>query len=136
MPQPQFMTEPTPNLPLLRKILDQIDNHPTEWFQGAFAIRGDALVDELAERDLTAPACGTAYCIAGWAVVLSGHTLRWDTDSDETIELSDGRDIPDVARYELGITEHEAAYLFEGGNDRDAVQEFAEQIADRAGETL
>lgn len=50
-----------PNAELAYKILDQIDAHPKRWVQNDW---------------MTNTECGTAYCFAGWAVVLSGGTLE------------------------------------------------------------
>jgi hypothetical protein len=111
---------PTPNLPLLRKVLDHIDAHPEEWHQ---ANMGD-------EDDLK---CGTPMCVAGWALAFTGcqsqHWTAWRAASA------------------LGLTDDEADDLFfntlcphEFGLDlsdtRGAVQLVAERIAARAGERL
>lgn len=91
------MTEPTPNLPLLRAVLAQIDAHPERWNQKDYATRGE---------------CGTAFCVAGWAVHLTHPTE------------------------ELGLSRYEADRLFRSSNSRGEVQYLAEQIAARAGESL
>jgi hypothetical protein len=69
--------------------------------------------------------CGTTYCIAGWAALLSGHRAEWLGD-EEVITLyleGDGppidRQIPGVARQALGLNRAEGLHLFME-NDNDA----------------
>ena len=130
------MTEPTPNLPLLRKVLDHIDAHPEEWEQATYATKKYADVARTVE-------CGTAFCIAGWAAVLSGAAPYWPKGgkATSTFQTPDGElhDGDDLGREVLGLTESEAGDmhgLFSGNNTRDDVQFYAEQIAARAGERL
>lgn len=121
------MTEPTPNLPLLRKILDHIDAHPEEH-----------------DQETWESACGTTRCVAGWALHFDGQKVRADGS------------IPRRAREVLGLTVSESEALFfdtctpsafdlavESDDDqtwrsaqRAAVQIVAERIAARAGEVL
>lgn len=117
------MNAPTPNLPLLRKILEHIDTHPEEWDQSTFNPCGSV--------------CNTAMCVGGWACVMSGMSAddasMWD------------------ARWYLGLTAPEAEDLFFNTLDgrhmqtipdcrdatvRERVQLVAEAIAARAGERL
>lgn len=134
------MTEtlPTPNLPLLRKVLDHVDAHPEEWVQSSWAIRGEALDRVLEYHQVNAvPACGTAYCIAGHAVTMAGHDVLWLRHSSSTAAtLTNGEAVGDAAQRELGLTNTEADHLFSGCNDRRQVQYAAERIARRAGEVL
>ena len=127
--------DPTPNMPLLRKVLDHIDAHPDEWYQSFWAIRGDLAVDRGVTSD-----CGTAYCIAGHAVMITGHGVDWAWAGggglESTVLCTDGQTIPDVARAELGLTRDEAEWLFQENNDRAGVQRAAEAIAARAGEAV
>lgn len=121
------MTEdPKPNLDLLRRVLKQIDEHPETWYQDAYAKRTE---------------CGTVFCIAGHAVVLSGLSVDFDDRrcpgntcwSDVT---ENGDSIPGVAQELLGLTNEESDELFSAGEDRAEIQWLAEQIAARAGEKL
>src|SRR6478609_6380573 len=59
-------TDPVPNLPLLRKVLEHIDAHPEEWHQSVWAM------------ETSASECGTAFCVAGHTVVMAGGELLWD----------------------------------------------------------
>src|SRR6478609_3488156 len=121
-------TDPVPNLPLLRKVLEHIDAHPEEWRQDSWATR------------TSASACGTAFCFAGHAVVLAGGELLWDKETGVAFEVTmpDGSTsrIAAAAREALGLTCVEASDLFYAVNARQTVQFLAEAIADRAGEWL
>lgn len=132
------MTEPVPNLPLLRKILDQVDAHPETWSQTVWGI----------QRQVEGAACGTAFCIAGHAAMMTGAEPFWDKRGGgggtwvlNLVRDADGQpwEVDAYARAQLGLTEDEASCyrgLFDPGNTRERVQEIAEQIAERAGETL
>ena len=122
------MTEPKPNLDLLRKVLRQIDEFPETWQQGSYAVKQP---------------CGTALCVAGHAVVMSGHKINFDDrrswnegDLQTTCQTESGEWIEDLAIELLGLTVHEASDLFYGGNKRENIQRAAEAIAERAGESL
>jgi len=85
----------TPNAPLLLKVLEHITAHPEEHNQRNWGIRRTG--------------CGTAYCFAGWAAVMSGHELLWekapfDDDVFRAFITAEGRPIESVAQDELGLT--------------------------------
>ena len=132
------MTEPTPNLPLLRKVLEHIDAHPEEWDQTLWGTN-HAFVNEYGQvtydlqRDATA--CHTACCIAGWAIMIDG-TYKVGFPAGGMVVEDAMRDPGQVARELLGITRDEASILFNGGNSRKQVQLAAQLIASRAGEVL
>jgi hypothetical protein len=118
--------EPKPNLPLLRAVLAQIDATPERWDQSMWALRTE---------------CGTAFCVAGWAVHISHPDagLKFDHYGEAfTCTLPGFGDvyILDEARRLLAITGTEANYLFSSFNSRSDVQRHAEAIAARAGESL
>jgi hypothetical protein len=113
----------TPNVPLLRKVLTHIEEHPDEHDQAQWAVR---------------TGCGTAYCFAGWAAVMSGAELDWrhagvdehgrpTTDSCEV----DGqrRYIEGYAKDQLGLSYNDANDLFAWRNSRERLREVAERIA-------
>lgn len=128
---------PTPNLPLLRKILTHIDEHPEEWFQGSWRLDWRGIspswhheLRRQAPHLVRIPQCGTSFCIAGHALAMTG-------------ELGpDGMGMPssggwgESARQVLGLTTYEADKLFWGGRTRQEIQEIAQEIAARAGEEL
>jgi hypothetical protein len=67
--------------------------------------------------------CGTAACIAGWTVLLSGYRLPLPKTAAEAADVyaicigPDGKrlKIHTVARGLLGLTANQAANLFDGG---------------------
>ncbi len=68
---PPQTVDPTPNLPLLRKVLGHIDNHPREWNQSTWGMQTQSET-----------ACSTAHCVAGWAVVFDGtHDVTYSPHS-------------------------------------------------------
>lgn len=134
------MTDPVPNLPLLRKVLDQIDAEPASWHQASWGIRWDSEAGRaelpyslLSEEQVAA--CGAAYCIAGHAAVMAGYDLEFSHEGEAAWTTTD-ESVEAVARRELGLTDAERRSLFAGGNSRGDVQYAAELIAARAGESL
>jgi len=116
---------PKPNLELLRQVLRQIDDEPNLWIQDRW-------------RDVD-NWCGTAYCVAGWAVALTGG--QWEDDGDDDGYLiavpEDESPLPYVtvamrARRLLGLTQVETAALFRGDNTREEVEAIAGRIRLRA----
>src|SRR6478609_9322821 len=111
-------TDTAPNLPLLRKVLAYIDAHPDEWDQFSWGVQTQAWP------------CGTAFCIAGHAAVMSGAKPIWSRDCPcgceplmEEVEM-DGRVLQPAtaAREVLGLTYNESQSLFSAENDRDIIQ--------------
>lgn len=120
------MSGPTPNLPLLRKVLDHIDTFPEEHNQGiwGFEIRWPDRTQDVVMRNRLEGKCDTAMCVAGWAVALGDPTLFagiWTSYDAAAL---------------LGLTASEAEDLFYASNTRDEIQRFAERVAARAGERL
>ena len=129
------MTEPTVNVPLLRKAVEWAEAEAakpielSEWEQGAYvadkesqdiwrrqyASKGEAPpVDEWHGRlALKAPECGTCYCIAGYVAQMQG-------DLSNTSVL---------AATTLGLTEDQADDLFHDDNTIEDVRRIAESIA-------
>jgi hypothetical protein len=126
------------NVALLGKVLDHIRANRKEHSQEQWA---------------RTTRCGTTYCFAGWTVQLAGHEIDWsDCAITETLDVYDDAvfvtgscKVPDerpeygelfggsaaiwtVARYELGLTENEAAALFMGANTFAAVEETVARI--------
>lgn len=93
----------TPNAELAYRVLDHIDAHPEAWQQGLWVTD-----------------CGTAYCFAGWALTMTGHTLGPDGYGVRLDgQVVDGLKVRRAATAELAITEFEAAELFASSNDRE-----------------
>lgn len=107
---------PDINVPLLRKTLEHITEHRQEWYQGAWAIRTE---------------CGTAYCLAGHAVVLSGHEIRVPEGEYQLgYATASGEYVSEVAMEELGLTEWEAERLFAEHNTLPTLWALAEDFTD------
>lgn len=140
----------TINTPLAAKVMDHIAAHPDEHMQGDWITRGHDLessiriklreefyvehrhyptgvaAEEL-EKQVPArvPACGTAACFAGHAVLIAGHQV--DTQCDAVV-IEDGpkvqyRAIRDVAVDLLGLTMEQAVRLFAAHNTIDNLWE-------------
>lgn len=155
---------PTPNLALLRKVRDHIDNDPNSWDQNTwFSVKLNSEV--LAFEDsktfeveiIGLEKCGTAACAAGWTVILGG-----DEDDQPQVSKTDvanrlfiiNNRIPDVsyavqasmtkggdmiserAKELLGLTDIEASGLFNAANSRADLEFWFKRIAERAGEEL
>jgi len=117
----------SPNVPLLRQTMAQIEAHPEQWDQGSWT------------KELT---CGTAYCFAGWAAVLSGARFAKNAYSQEfrSCVIPPGRILPvDVADYAadlLGVEHYETersdednyVHLFNGGNDLDDLRQIVDEL--------
>lgn len=110
------------NEDLLRRVLDHITAHPDEHNQGHWALWSD---------------CGTAYCVAGHAVVMSGYEPDWlsafgGSEGISTAGVA-GKDqtIAELAAELLGL-EFDSAHdgLFFGGNDLDALWRIAAELTD------
>lgn len=132
--------EPTPDLPMLRKVISAIDADRGRWNQG---IWGHFIQDQSGEWS-----CGTARCVAGWAATFSPTLVTEREFVGALPELV----VSDTGAYALGLTENEATDLFElslyvnadpvtgisanKAQQRANIQIVAERIASRAGETL
>lgn len=133
------MTEPTVNIPLLRKAVEWAEAEAAkpyelcEWFQGDWVVTPGARKTHRAwlERKgqpiegLAAKECGTCYCIAGYAAqVVDPHFADTDEVGDTTAR--------EVAQEALGITDRQADQLFAGPNTITDVRRIAESIAGEA----
>jgi hypothetical protein len=119
--------QPTPNVALLRKTLEHIENHPQEWNQGTWH-------------------CGTIACFAGHAVIIDGGQFaddwrapfvaeRPDDPGDAFREFGCGAGqihIADRARHVLGLTQAEADDLFAAANTLDDLREQVARLIDQA----
>lgn len=112
------MTAAKPNAELAYRVLDQIDAHPEQWYQGSW-VRN----------------CGTSFCFAGWALTLAGHSLRDYEGDDGTrrMQLDDTTEVFSstvsvAARRELGLARWDGELLFEADNTREDLDRFVEQF--------
>jgi hypothetical protein len=110
---------PEVNTPLLRKALEHITAHPEEWKQSFWAS------NDLREGPLRRPAidsCGTAYCLAGHAVLLAGYEFVWESPDMAANVALPGELAADAvfaghkAQELLGLTRYEAERLFHSDN--------------------
>jgi hypothetical protein len=118
------------NEPLLAKTMHHLTAHPEEHEQRLWLARGS---------------CGTAGCLAGWALHFAGHEMIFEDFDHDTSEflgnprlpwlrrfdaavgsMADGRDIAYVARRELGLSRAQADRLFHGDNTLDGMWEMVE----------
>ncbi len=99
-----------PNTDLLNRTLNYIEAHPSEWNQDQWAARSS---------------CGTVYCFAGTAAVLSGQPLAWrDSYQDDFPEIATnvidegevGDSIFTAARELLELSADQADRLFDPQN--------------------
>lgn len=103
------------NVELLDRIEQQITQHPESWIQSTwFRLPGLPNAQEID------PPCGTAFCVAGWAVAMSGHKLRTQATSTEG-EFCTSPDgtlwtIENAARRVLGLTRKQGYRLFDEEN--------------------
>ena len=109
------MTTEYPNVPLLRKALEYITEHPEEHDQSSWARRTP---------------CGTTLCLAGTVAKLTGHDFSWDVFPDLAFSTTTGRLISEVAQDELRIDNVDAHLLFHGCDTVDELWEAAEEITD------
>ena len=103
------------NIPLLRKTLEYAAAHHEEVDLTVWANR---------------TACGTVACVAGWAAILAGHDIDWDTTaplSGSVYLTTNGDHIAEIAAQELGLTEEQENQLFYCAS-LDAVWEAAERL--------
>lgn len=105
---------PTPNLSLLRKVLDHIDAAPDLWDQINWS-----------------NGCNTTHCVGGWAAALSGDVVNgiYSVSPNGSVYY-----VSERAQQLLGLTEAEADSLFKATNDRYDIEFYANEIANRAGE--
>lgn len=144
-----------PNMPLLRKVYEEIVHNPENWRQSNWVtatLTTEARVALIGARELPATVleqqwhCGTAYCFAGHAAVMSGwqplveaYQYSGTVVAGEMATHADHDEkhyIEDVAQHELGLTDDEADNLFAAGNDIDDILMYCNEIAERAGETF
>ncbi|MEU6674817.1 hypothetical protein [Streptomyces sp. NPDC046925] len=91
----------TINTDLLIEIREQITAHPETHDQLSWGRKSD---------------CGTTYCIAGWAAVLTDASFIWSHDDDEDDKIAtliDDHEAPDqYAARVMGLEYDDAARLF------------------------
>ena len=110
----------------VRKI---IENHPGNWNQMIWYGSRDMNVPvDVIRRELEEDICGSAACVAGWAVILSspaGTTFIAEMNDDYIFRViyPDGKTEPicAVAQSALRLTEDQAAWLFNSSRTEEEV---------------
>jgi hypothetical protein len=137
MTQPDATCQIQPNVPLMRKILEQIEVDPSSLLMGEWAvnlnIRGYRTEDAegtLEDRGLV-NTCGTTRCIAGWAAEFTGWEPSFESSGAANYARRDNMvgEIADIGQTELGLTNDQAASLFYLDDDRDQIRATMEEIA-------
>ena len=94
------------NVPLARKIWEQINMYPETWLQSVWGLEAVRTISKNEEGETTekvelANSCHTACCIAGHAAMMTGHQFHRDTTSFEYLESG----IKTLFAEELGTTD-------------------------------
>ncbi len=134
----------TPDVGWLRKAVEWVESQDalpeidSEWAQGNYlsppGFRAVALVHSampwlvatphqgqlIIER--IAPYCGTAYCVANWVAAQVEPEYRH-------AEVVDEVHCSEFAKRVLGLTDHQAAMLFNAGNTAADIRTYAEAFA-------
>jgi hypothetical protein len=95
-------TTPKVNRKLLRKIRDMIAKRPRQFLM-------DAFFDSICQTGEKASHCGTAACIAGWAIVL-GRKAKDPAHAAQSVPLRNKAF--DVGAKLLGLSQYQAGTLF------------------------
>jgi hypothetical protein len=106
--------QPRPNLGLLADVVKFLRNNPGLHDQGNWVTSTHWPVTTQQEP---VNYCGTAACFAGWAFILSGHTVH---DAGEYIASK--------AAALLGLAPLQAVELFDAGNSIDDIERIVERI--------
>jgi len=109
------------NVPLLRKVMEHIENHPDEHNQKMWAIRNE---------------CGTAYCFAGHTVIMSGWRVLFEPYGNGNLwagacknpETGARVTISKAAAGLLGISPELARMLFNETNSADFLRFLVDEI--------
>lgn len=107
------------NKELLRKILNQVEETPEQWLQSSWGLK---------------TSCGTTFCIAGWACVLSGYEpIPPSNPSTRLIEYvqKEGEifHIQDIAGRLLHLNDDQQEELFYETDEDDAYEILKEWAA-------
>ena len=125
----------TPNVPLLRRTLAHIETKPDTWEQSSW-------------RSQCHAGCGTAYCFAGWAVVLHGGKFAVGDAGEladtvvpagaDPADRDQWRFVADYAAEILGIPGDECGdwmdlpELFESHNDLEDLRRIVAELCGEA----
>lgn len=103
------------NKKLLCETMKYIETHPEKWVQWSYR-------------------CGTSMCFAGWAAVLAGGKWSNPVGECDTRMKRQGawpeEEVEERAMRVLGLTEEEAAILFDGSNSKTDLQGFVKNLCE------
>lgn len=136
------MSKRKPNAYLLKRIYYYIVEHPESWLQKTYAANKSYWL--FPEKNV----CGTAFCVAGHALVLTGHKPIFTQDLPELgltnaeadvwaaevtgrfLNNRNGKlvDAEKRAAKVLGLTAVQASSLFDADNDIETIKELIEEI--------
>lgn len=117
------------NVPLLRKVMEHIEENPEEWDQHhwlrrrANLRRPRVVAANIEEQRQEVLSCGTAYCFAGhtafmtgWEPIFSPNALSFNGENMQ----KDGKSlyVGAIARIELDLSPEDADRLFRATNTR------------------
>lgn len=126
------------NEELFYKIAAAIEEQPHKWRQDYWVSYLNPEIghsDNIIAVDARHEWCETAYCIAGWAMTLSGEDQvveekAW-VDGSEYAVIDFSVEVGEVGRDLLGLTNAEAGRLFHGGmRSVDSPVEMAGEVAE------
>lgn len=106
------------NVPLMRKTLEFITEHPDQHDQDHWGLRTE---------------CGTTACMAGWAVQLAGGELIFGTagEAQKCLHPEDGLRRTEYAAQDLlNLTSHQANEMFWSANTISDLWAMAERFTD------
>lgn len=137
------------NIEALRQVQKQINIRPELHNQGSWGLISCEEAQKLNPTTVgltfgLATHCGTAACVAGWAVELAGYdmvieprelesALVCDTDAVAVGTCTDGEYIyliRDKAQELLGLTVDQASHLFSGANTRDQINVYIDALCE------
>lgn len=96
------------NRNLLIQVRDTIAQRPGQFLMRTF-------FSHQTEQQNPAAECGTACCIAGWAITLKGE-FATPMDAYDHYNESSSSNLWYAGRYALDLTDEQASRLFEAGN--------------------
>lgn len=137
----------TPDLPLLRKLVDWAEEEEVRQDRGedgkdVYWMQNNWLSTDFVRKngEVTDQICSTGCCIAGKVALDFGTPIftDWDGVTEYVRDDNDGLvySIREFGREQLGLQKSEADDLFEGDNKAADIRTVAERIAERAGEEL
>lgn len=131
------MTEATINRNLFIDALAHIELDPSTWNQDHWAqIELDDPSAKLPTKiDPLAPACGTAFCFAGWTTVLSGDEMAWKQDKDDPLSYLDTARVVcdgEITSVERAAIKHlgvsNIGELFDGSNTLEVLYQYVANL--------